>query len=129
MNMPVVRRAPDGKLLAGSCLNPGGRPKAAIEEVREILGRHKEELVATLLQLMKSDDEGIRLAAVKEAFDRVLGRAVQSMDTTSTRTTLVEHSIQQLYLSAVREVNRQPDPRAPVDVTPVPDAGNGAIEW
>ena len=43
MNMPVVRRAPDGKLLAGSCLNPGGRPKAAIEEVREILGRHKEK--------------------------------------------------------------------------------------
>jgi hypothetical protein len=125
MNMPMVKRAPDGKLLAGSILNPGGRPVSNIQEIREILAGHKEELVDTLLQLMRSDDEAIRLAAVKEAFDRLLGRAVQSLDTTSTRTTLVEH-VQQLYLTAVQRANRQ---LPPIDVTPVPDAGNGATEW
>jgi hypothetical protein len=122
MENPVVRRAPDGKLLAGSVLNPGGRPRAAIEAVREILGQHQEEIVATLLELMRSDDEAIRLAAVKEGFDRLLGRAPLSVDSTSTK---VEHSIQQLYLTAVQAANRHPDPRASV-----PDAGNSiTIEW
>jgi hypothetical protein len=127
MNMPVVKRAPDGKLLAGSILNPGGRPRAAIEEVREILGQHKEELVDTLLQLMRSDDEAIRLAAVKEGFDRLLGKAPIAVDSTSTSTRIIENNIQALYLSAVQEANRRPPP---VDVTAVPDAPNDAArEW
>jgi hypothetical protein len=127
MDNRVVRRAPDGKLIAGSVLNPGGRPRAAIEDVREILGQHKEEIVETLLQLMRSGDEAIRLAAVKEGFDRLLGRAPLSVDNTNTK---IEHSIQELYLTAIQAANAEPDPCAPVDVTPVPDAGNGAsTEW
>jgi hypothetical protein len=127
MENPLVRRAPDGKLLAGSVLNPGGRPRAAIESVRELLDQHKEELVDTLLQLMRSDDEAIRLAAVKEGLDRLLGRAPLSVDSTSAK---VEHNIQQLYLTAVQAANRQPDPGAPIDVTLAPDAGSGAAtEW
>jgi hypothetical protein len=114
MENTMVRRAPDGKLLAGSILNPGGRPRAAIEEVREILGRHKEEVVDTLLQLIRSDDEAIRLAAVKEAFDRLLGKAPIAVDSTSTRH--IETNIQALYLSAVQEANRRADPRAPVEL-------------
>jgi hypothetical protein len=128
MESPVVRRAPDGKLLAGSVLNPGGRPKAAIEAVRELLGQHQEEIVATLLELMRSDDEAIRLAAVKEGFDRLLGRAPLSVDSTST--SRVEHDIGMLYLTALKAANEMPDPRAPVDVTPVPDARNCATtDW
>jgi hypothetical protein len=125
MDNRVVRRAPDGKLLAGSVLNPGGRPRAAIEDVREILGQHKEEIVETLLQLMRSNDEAIRLAAVKEGFDRLLGRAPMSVDTTSTKT--IEHNIQQLYLRAVIAANQEPPP---TDITAVPEASNGATtEW
>jgi hypothetical protein len=126
METTVVRRAPDGKLLGGSVLNPGGRPRGAIEEVREILGQHKDELIDTLLQLLRSDDEAIRLAAVKEGFDRLLGRAPLSVDSTSTK---VEHSIQQLYLQAVIEANQRPDPRAPVDVASVPDARDSTTDW
>jgi hypothetical protein len=128
MNTHLVRRAPDGKLLAGSVLNPGGRPRAAIEEVREILGQHKDELVDTLLQLLRSDDEAIRLAAVKEGFDRLLGKAPLAVDSTSS--SRVEHDIGMLYLTALKAANEMPDCRAPVDVAPAPDAGNGgAIEW
>jgi hypothetical protein len=128
MENPVVKRAPDGKLLAGSVLNPGGRPKAAIEEVREILGQHKEELVDTLLQLLRSEDEAIRLAAVKEGFDRLLGRAPLSVDSTST--SRVEHDIGMLYVTALKAANEMPDPRAPVDVTPASDARNsGTTDW
>jgi hypothetical protein len=66
MDTPAVRRASDGRLLpGGGSLNPGGRPVGNIEAVREILARHQEEIVDTLLQLMRSDDEAIRLAAVK----------------------------------------------------------------
>jgi hypothetical protein len=126
MQTNMVRRAPDGKLLAGSVLNPGGRPRAAIEAVREILGQHQEEIVGTLLELMRSDDEAIRLASVKEAFDRLLGRAPLAVDSTSTK---VEHTIQELYLTALKAANEQPDAGAPIDVT-LPDAGNGATtEW
>src|SRR6516164_4097367 len=114
MNTHLVRRAPDGKLLAGSVLNPGGRPRAAIEEVREILGQHKDELVDTLLQLLRSDDEAIRLAAVKEGFDRLLGKAPIAVDSTSTSTRIIENNIQALYLSAVQQANQRPPP---VDVT------------
>jgi hypothetical protein len=123
MNMPVVRRAPDGKLLAGSILNPAGRPANTIQQVREILGQHKEELVDTLLELVRSDDDAIRLAAVKEAFDRLLGKAVQSTDTANAS---IENNIQMLYLAAVQRANQQPPP---IDVTPAPDARNSATEW
>jgi hypothetical protein len=75
---------------------------------------------------MRSDDEAVRLAAVWEGFDRLLGSAPLSVDSTSTK---IEHNIQQLYLTAVQEANRLPDPRAPVDVTPAADAGDGAVEW
>jgi hypothetical protein len=49
------------------------------------VGQHKEELVDSLLRLMRSDDEAIRLRAVKEGFDRLLGRAPLSVDSTSTK--------------------------------------------
>ena len=128
MDTPLVKRAANGTLLPGSCLNPGGRPRAAIEEVREILSQHKDELVDTLLQLLRSDDEAIRLAAVKEGFDRLLGKAPLAVDSTSS--SRVEHDIGMLYLTALKAANEMPDCRAPVDVAPAPDAGNGgAIEW
>ena len=38
-------------------------------------------------------------------------------------------SIQQLYLQAVVGAQKAPDPRVPIDVTPVPDARDGATEW
>jgi hypothetical protein len=37
-----------------------------IQEVRELLGEHKQEFVNALLQLLRSEDEAIRLGAIKE---------------------------------------------------------------
>jgi hypothetical protein len=125
---PLVQRAPNGTLLPGSRLNPGGKPRSALSEVQEALAEHSGELVDRLLELTRSPDPAIRLAALKESFDRLVGRAPMSVSTTNTRH--IETSIQQLYLTAVMRANAEPDPRAPVDVTLPPDAGNGtSIEW
>jgi hypothetical protein len=51
--------------------------------------RRASQLIDTLLELMRSDDEAIRLAAVKGGFDRLLGRAPLSVDSTSTK---IEHN-------------------------------------
>jgi hypothetical protein len=113
MNASLVKRAPDGKLLAGSILNPGGRPRSEIERVRELLGQHRDEIVETLMRLIRSDNEAIRLAAVKEAFDRMLGKAPIAADVTTTKI-----DIPALYLQALQAANRQ------IDITPVPDQGS-----
>jgi hypothetical protein len=128
----AVRRAPDGKLLKGSILNAGGRPIANITAIREILAQHSDELVDRLLQLTCSKDEAIRLAALREAFDRLLGRP-QLMPENSSGDTIIT-SIQSLYLAAVKDANTRPDPRIanPIDVTPAPppDAPNSTTtEW
>jgi hypothetical protein len=128
MNASLVKRAPDGKLLPGSILNPGGRPRSEIERVRELLGQHRDEIVGTLMQLIRSDDEAIRLAAVKEAFDRMLGKAPIAADVTTTK-----FDLGAAYLAALKLANLPPA-EAAIDVTPAPDvpAGvecNSTTEW
>ena len=125
MNEIVKRNALGHPVAGGPSLNPGGRPRGAIQEVRELLGQHKQMFVEELLRLVRSDDEAIRLAALKEAFDRLLGKAAIAINDSEAEARATE-AIQQLYLTAVQEANRRP---APIDVTPVPDAGDGATEW
>src|ERR1700693_2263685 len=52
---PIVRRAANGHLLPGSNLNPGGRPRGAIMEVRERLQPY------ALIKLVRSEDETTQL--------------------------------------------------------------------
>jgi hypothetical protein len=125
MNEIVKRNALGHPLPGGRSLNPGGRPRGAIQEVRELLGQHKQMFVEELLRLIRSDDEAIRLAAIKEGFDRLLGKAPIALDHTEPEGRARE-AIQQLYLTAVQAANRPSDP---IDVTPVPDARDGATEW
>jgi hypothetical protein len=82
--------------------------------------------VAALVELAQSPNEATRLAAIREALDRLLGKAPLAVD--SSTSDAVVTNIQQLFLTAVQEANRRPDPR-PIDVTPAPDARDGAIEW
>jgi hypothetical protein len=110
MTPPAVRRAPNGHLLPGSVLNPGGRPRGLIEEVRERLGPHTEEFCAALVALVRSPDEEMRLAAIREFFDRMLGKPPVAVNSAVTKIDMGA-----LYLAAVKSAN------APiVDVTPTP---------
>jgi hypothetical protein len=125
---PTVRRAANGHLLPGGVLNPGGRPRNAIEEVRERLGPHTAEFCAALVELARSPNEATRLAAVREFFDRLIGKAPLAVDTTVTKV-----DIGQLYLQALKQANRPPA-EAAIDVTPAPDAPagvecNSTTEW
>jgi hypothetical protein len=112
MSGPVVKRAPNGHLLPGSVLNPGGRPRGAIEDVRERLGPHTQEFVTALVELARSPNETTRLAAIREAFDRLLGKPPVAVDTT-----VAKLDIGALYLQAVKAANLSPG-EAAIDVTP-----------
>jgi hypothetical protein len=96
MSNALVRRDANGHLLPGSRLNPGGRPRGVIEDVRERLGPYTPEFVAALVELVRSPNEAIRVAAIREAFDRLLGKPPVAVAVDNS----VEHSIQQLYLTA-----------------------------
>jgi hypothetical protein len=116
---------------AGRAVESRAGPVGAIQEVRELLGPHTPQFVAALVELAQSPNEMTRLAAIREAFDRLLGKAPLAVDTTSTN---IETSIQALYLTALKEINSRPDPRtveasAATDVTPQPDACNAATDW
>jgi hypothetical protein len=128
MSTPTVRRAANGHLLPGSVLNPGGRPRGAIEELRERLQPHMPEFAAALVELVRSPNEATRLAAIREAFDRLLGKPFVSVDTTVTKV-----DIGALYLQALQAANSPPG-EAAIDVTPAPGAAAGAeckstAEW
>lgn len=115
MNALVVARRADGTLLPGSKLNSSGRPISAIAEVRALLGEHAPQIVDTLLALLSSEDERVRLAAVSVALDRLCGRPAPAVDVDASQTWAA--SVQQLYLRAVIEANRNHT----IDITPAPE--------
>jgi hypothetical protein len=129
-NAPVKRDA-HGHLLPGSRLNPGGRPRGVIEEVRERLGPHTAEFCAALVELVRSPNETTRLAAVREFFDRMLGKPPVAIDQTVAKFD-VGASIQALYLSALQQANKPAEPKTiegsgVIDITPTPPAAVPAL--
>jgi len=117
MSNALAKRDAHGHLLPGSRLNPGGRPRGVIEAVRERLGPHTPEFVDALVELARSPNEATRLAAIREAFDRLNGQPAVTVDTTDSKLD-IGAQIGALYLQAVQAANRSPD--APVvDVQPV----------
>jgi hypothetical protein len=115
MNAPA--RRPDGTLLPGSQLNPGGRPRGAIEEFRARFNPRMPEIADVLLELMRSPNENTRLSAVREILDRLLGKPAVFVDATHTKV-----DIGSLYLQALKRANGVPagptvdvDPEVPAD--------------
>jgi hypothetical protein len=95
-----ARRA-NGTLLSGqAALNPGGRPRSTIEEVRAQLLPRLPEYLEAIDKLTRSRHEATRLAAVKEILDRLLGKPAVFVDSTHTRV-----DIASLYLQALKQVN------------------------
>jgi hypothetical protein len=66
---------------------------------------------------VRSQDETVRLAAIKEAFDRLMGKAPLAIDST-----VAKIDMGALYLAAVKSGNT-PASDAAIDVTPIPPAG------
>jgi hypothetical protein len=124
MSVPAQRDA-RGRLLPGFTGNAGGRPKG-IEAVRELLGPHTAEFCAALVDLVRSPNEATRSAAIREALDRLLGKAPIAVDSTVTKFD-VGASIQALYLSALQQANKPAEPKTiegtgAIDITPSPQA-------
>jgi hypothetical protein len=106
MNEPVVAtRRPNGTLLPGHAnLNPGGRPRNAIEELRAKYSHRLPELFEGLFQLTNSQNEQIQLQAIREILDRLIGKPVAVVESTHTRV-----DIAALYLQALKQANGVPD--------------------
>jgi hypothetical protein len=103
----TVKRNASGQLLPGSRLNPGGRPRATIEDIRERLLPYMAESVQTLVELMRSPNGHLRLLAIREYYDRIAGKPPVAVDTTITKD--IGPSIGALYLQAVQAANRSLD--------------------
>jgi hypothetical protein len=113
----IIKRDERGRLLPGTAPpNPGGRPRGVIEDVRERLGPYTQEFEVALVELVRSQDETVRLAAIKEAFDRLMGKAPLAIDST-----VAKIDMGALYLAAVKSGNT-PASDAAIDVTPIPPA-------
>jgi hypothetical protein len=106
----VVKRDERGRLMPGSHLNDRGHPKNVIAELRERLTPYQAEFVTALVELARSPDANIRLAAIKEYFDRLAGKPAVSVDSTVQK---FDHTA--AYLAAVQMINRPDDA---IDVTP-----------
>jgi hypothetical protein len=81
-------------------LNPGGRPRNAIEELRAKYSHRLPEFMDRLIELSKSPNETIQLQAIRELLDRLIGKPVAVVESTHTRV-----DIASLYLQALKQVN------------------------
>lgn len=78
--MAKGNRTGKGHFKLGHSGNPDGRPRI-VREVIDSLRDDVPQLISILKGLAKnSDDDRIKLAAVKELLDRALGRAPQAVD-------------------------------------------------
>jgi hypothetical protein len=71
------------------------------------------DAIPTVADLTKSDSENIRLQALREIFDRLLGRPAVSLDTTVTKMDLSE-AIGEAYRRALVRANSHVVPSEPV---------------
>jgi hypothetical protein len=108
--MTVPARHPNGRLIAGGpSLNAGGRPTSTLQQVREALLPDLPLFLERLAELTQSSNETIRLQALREILDRLLGRSAVFVDTTHTRV-----DIGAMYLAALKRANSHAVPSEPV---------------
>ena len=86
--------------MPGAVLNPGGRRTTAIETARAQLMPDLPKFLARLAELTLSKNESVRLAAIKECLDRLIGPSPIFVDSVSAKI-----DVAQLYLNAMRKAN------------------------
>jgi hypothetical protein len=87
-------------MLPGHTPNPGGRPRSTIEQVREALLPDLPLFLERLAELTQSNNETIRLQALREILDRLLGKPPVAIDTT-----VAKVDIGAMYLAALKRAN------------------------
>jgi hypothetical protein len=87
-------------VMKGYTANPGGRPRSTIEQVREALLPNLPLFLERLAELTQSNNETIRLQALREILDRLLGKPPVAIDATHTKL-----DVGQLYLAALKRAN------------------------
>jgi hypothetical protein len=96
----LIRRNAQGQYAIGQSGNPGGRT-SALTEVRALMKPNAARYVEALHRLLDDPDPSIRLAAVREAFDRLLGKPTASIEQ-DVRHLDINQAIQQMWLEAVK---------------------------
>jgi hypothetical protein len=87
-------------MMPGAVLNPGGRRTTAIETARAQLMPDLPKFLERLAELTLSENESVRLAAIKECLDRLIGRSPIFVDSVTAKV-----DIGSLYLQALQRVN------------------------
>lgn len=73
---PERKNGPGRPFAKGESGNPGGMPKA-IAEVRRQLRELLPEATETLRKLLKDESGKVRIMAVREVYDRTMGKPAQ----------------------------------------------------
>jgi hypothetical protein len=99
--MNALTRRPNGTMLPGHTANKGGRPAHSIASIRERYLPRLDELMEELVELAtNSKSEMVRLAAIREFLDRMLGKAPVAIDTT-----VAKFDFPAFYLESLKRVN------------------------
>jgi hypothetical protein len=106
----MARRA-DGTVLPGTVLNPHGRPRNNLEELKRQYSHRLLEFFEGLIELTKSSNENVRLQASRSVIEWLVGKPQIAVD--MTHKTL---NLGQLYVEALAEVNARA--RDTVDAEP-----------
>lgn len=90
-----VNRDDRGRLLPGSTANPSGRPKVVVEVMKR-LEEGLPEAATALLAMLKDDDPKVKMFAVREVFDRVMGKPKQAPEDNDALERAWEHMLSRL---------------------------------
>ncbi len=92
--------------------NPGGRPKSD-PVVKEILKAASPDAARTLVELLNSEKDSIRLAAAQDILDRTQGKAMQMQDVSLDIAGILDVTtqIRRVLLERVKEKANQDDGR------------------
>jgi hypothetical protein len=122
MTARLPARDARGRLLPGGPgLNPGGRALSSLAKVRALLEPNVELYVERLNELVRNPDPDIALPALKEAFDRLLGKAVAVVEQ-DVRTMDVNEAIRQMWLQAAQAAGAERKAALEVDDTKIVEA-------
>ena len=111
MNKEAAERVQkrDGKLgrpfEKGVSGNPSGRPKEN-PKVRELLKQHSVEAAETLVGLLKSEIEKIRLMAAQEILNRTEGKPMQAVNMEVSGGLDVRQQVREVLLEALNGEGR-----------------------
>jgi hypothetical protein len=109
--MTALTRRPNGTMLPGHTPNPGGRPRTAIEQIREKYGHRIPELIENLFELTRTGSESTKLAANRELLDRIIGKPQQVIEAITAKV-----DVGAMYLAALQRArnNSHVAPSEPV---------------